>query len=108
MKDNVKKIYLCHKDEVTRENPFVFNLNHREQIVLFSTTEGYFAVENRCPHAGANLHEGMVENKILMCVWHGWRFDLETGQCLNEYWARLKTYSISTENNKIFLHVPSF
>ncbi|OPX33448.1 hypothetical protein B1H10_05970 [candidate division KSB1 bacterium 4484_188] len=99
----MKKIYLCRKSEVTRENPFVFNLNHREQIVLFSTTERYFAVENRYPYAGANLHEGIVENKILMCVWRGWRFDLESGQCLNEYRTRLKTYPVFTENDKLFL-----
>ena len=63
----------------SKDKPFIFNLNSQEQVAIFKTEEGFFAVENRCPHAGAFLHEGMVSDNILTCIWHGWRFDLETG-----------------------------
>ncbi len=98
-----QRIFVCHTRQVTPETPCRFNLGKGEQVVVFQTTEGYFAVENRCPHAGAYLHEGQIENNILTCPWHGWRFDLESGQSLTEYWARLKTYPIQIVEGKIFL-----
>lgn len=36
----------------------------------------------RCPHLGAPLITGKVTGHILECAWHGYRFDLNSGQCL--------------------------
>jgi nitrite reductase/ring-hydroxylating ferredoxin subunit len=98
-----KKVLVCHISKVKKDKPFVFNLNSQEQVTIFKTQEGYFAVENSCPHAGAFLNEGMVTDNILTCIWHGWRFDLETGQSLNEYWARLKTYPLKIDKGNIYI-----
>ncbi|UCF64989.1 MAG: Rieske (2Fe-2S) protein [bacterium] len=98
-----KKKRICKTIEISAEKPFRYNLSQNEQIVIFQSDQSYYALENRCPHAGAYLHEGMVEGGILTCIWHGWKFDLETGQSLNEYWARVKTYSLTVENKELFL-----
>ncbi len=37
----------------------------------------------RCPHLGAPLIAGKVTENILECSWHGYRFDLNTGECLS-------------------------
>lgn len=37
----------------------------------------------RCPHLGAPLITGKVTENVLECPWHGYRFDLDTGQCLS-------------------------
>ena len=48
------------------------------------TVFGEFAVQRRCPHKGADLSRfGELDGCVLTCNMHGWRFDLETGQCLN-------------------------
>jgi len=36
-------------------------------------------MENRCPHAGDPLSEGIVEGSTVMCRAHGWKFDIRTG-----------------------------
>jgi len=41
---------------------------------------GPHAYEGRCPHQGALLAEGELEDGALVCRNHRWRFDLETGQ----------------------------
>jgi len=99
----MQKTQICKTTDVSPEKPYRYDLNQNEQIVIFQADQSYFALENRCPHAGAYLHEGMVEGRILTCIWHGWKFDLETGQSINEYWARVKTYSLMIEKNIIFL-----
>ena len=40
-------------------------------------------MQRRCPHLRADLTKfGRVEDAVLTCALHGWRFDLPTGRCL--------------------------
>src|ERR1700761_9091475 len=66
------------------------------EIVLFNIDGEFFAFLNRCPHEGAKLchgvQVGLVESdgpgtfrysrkgEMLRCPWHGWEFDIRTGQ----------------------------
>jgi nitrite reductase/ring-hydroxylating ferredoxin subunit len=52
------------------------------QVVLFHVDDRIHAFENRCPHEGNPLSEGEILGPTLTCVFHNWRFDLETGACL--------------------------
>jgi nitrite reductase/ring-hydroxylating ferredoxin subunit len=65
-------------------------------IVIFNVAGEYFGLLNRCPHQGGNLCEGKLtglleaaepgqyrysrQGEILRCPWHGWEFDVRTGQ----------------------------
>ncbi len=45
---------------------------------------GGYVMERACPHRQADLSVfGEIEGDALVCTLHGWRFDLETGRCLN-------------------------
>ena len=65
------------------------------------TARGFYAVNNRCPHQGADLCAGLLtdttmapsrphefvvshEQLILACPWHRWEFDLETGRAIGD------------------------
>ncbi len=95
--------FLCHICEITSGEPFITNIDNNQQIVIFRTEDNYYAIENRCPHAGAYLHEGYIEEQILICHWHGWKFNLETGQCLDDPLAKLKTYPLKLEGGNIYI-----
>jgi len=99
----IQEKYICMTSKISPQKPYLFNLTDNEQMVIFQAGQNYFALENRCPHAGALLHEGTIEGQILTCIWHGWKFDLESGQSLNEYWARIKTYALSVKNSGIYV-----
>lgn len=65
-------------------------------IGIFNLKGEYFALRNTCPHQGGPLCEGRVtgflhaqkpgervysrQGEILRCSWHGWEFDIRTGQ----------------------------
>jgi 3-phenylpropionate/trans-cinnamate dioxygenase ferredoxin subunit len=65
-------------------------------IVVFRIADEFFALLNRCPHQGGPLCDGtlggLIEaaepgryrytrpDEILRCPWHGWEFDVRTGQ----------------------------
>ena len=66
------------------------------QIAVFNIKGEFFGLMNRCPHQGAALCEGpliglaqssdpgVIEytklGEIIRCPWHGWEFDIRTGQ----------------------------
>lgn len=53
------------------------------QIALFEIDGQIFAINNRCPHEGYPLIEGTVKKDCrLACNWHGWTFDLKSGQAM--------------------------
>ncbi len=54
-----------------------------QPVALFRLTDGrVFAVDNRCPHEGYPLVQGAVSGQTLTCVWHNFKFDLQSGECL--------------------------
>jgi nitrite reductase/ring-hydroxylating ferredoxin subunit len=52
------------------------------QVAVFHTADGVFAVDNRCPHQGYPLVQGVVAGCVLTCQWHNYKFDLRDGACV--------------------------
>lgn len=48
-------------------------------MAVVRTSEGVFAVDDRCSHADVSLSDGEVEGCLLECWLHGSAFDLSTG-----------------------------
>ena len=53
-----------------------------ERIVLARVGETVYACSDTCAHQGGPLSEGKLAGARLACPWHGWMFDLRSGQCL--------------------------
>lgn len=102
----MKTVFVCNTKQILPQKPFIFQIEKYEQVIIFNSGEEFFAVENRCPHAGALLNESEIEGRMLTCIWHGWQFDLKSGRCLNDPWAQLKSYEINVKNGEVFLLLP--
>jgi len=54
-----------------------------EELLAFRDTRGVVGIiDQHCPHRGANLWLGRVEECGIRCVYHGWKFDTE-GACVD-------------------------
>lgn len=49
-------------------------------LAVFNTGERFLAVENRCPHEGGPLADGIVGGSTVTCPLHNWRICLESGR----------------------------
>ncbi len=67
-------------EEVPETGAKVIELSGR-RVAVFRAEERFYAVDDVCPHQDRPLADGQVEDGHLVCPWHGWRFDLGTGQC---------------------------
>ncbi len=60
-------------------------------VAVFCIEEEYFAINDFCPHMGASLASGYVENGGVMCPWHAWRFSVKDGTWLDNPNGKVKT-----------------
>ena len=116
----VASIDICAADELPPGGRRIVDADGRS-IGVFNIDGELFAVRNTCPHQGAQLCLGTVsgtmlpsdpyeylygrESRVLRCPWHGWEFDLETGEKLFDVTerARVKTYPVSVEGGRVVL-----
>ena len=75
------------------------------EIAVFRTTDGYFAVDNLCPHRGAPLSDGRLDGVVVTCPWHGWVFDVRTGALRMNPDCRLGTYPVDQRADGVFVDV---
>ncbi|MAY86657.1 MAG: ring-hydroxylating oxygenase subunit alpha [Pseudooceanicola sp.] len=71
-------------DELMSGRPVVPVKLLGEELVLFRDTEGKLGLIGRhCPHRGADLCYGRLEDNGLRCPFHGWHFNRD-GQCVEQ------------------------
>ena len=80
-------------------------LHGGKELALYRVGGEYFCVENFCPHKGAPLADGRLDGPSVTCDWHGWRFDLRTGACLNRAADAVETYEVVVEDGWIKIKV---
>ncbi len=71
------------------------------EIALFFDEGSYYALDNACPHQGAPLCEGVIFDKSVTCLWHGWRFSLENGTWLDSPRTKIGSYPVRVEGDAI-------
>ncbi len=49
-------------------------------------------LDDACPHAGGSLSGGHIHDGCVVCPWHGWPFDAQTGQCPDNPAVMVNTY----------------
>ena len=58
-------------------------------VAVFYSDGQYYAIDDMCPHMGASLSAGHLENGIVTCPWHAWRFKVCDGTWCDN--PRIKT-----------------
>ena len=79
-----------------------FELDGRT-FALFLVEGKYYCVDNTCLHRGGPIWEGFLDGAVVACPWHGWQYDLDTGQCKGRPSAKLVTYEVRVEGDDILI-----
>ena len=71
-------------------------------IAIFRTAnDQVFAIDDRCPHKGGPLSEGIVHGTSVTCPLHAAVFDLTTGQGTDDW--QVKTHAVRVEGGRVSL-----
>jgi len=92
-------------DEVPAGQGKVVEVNGIE-IALFNAGGTFFASGSICPHESGPLGEGVLEADTVICPWHGFDFDLKTGECLVDPELKVPCYPVKVEGSDIYVETP--
>jgi len=76
------------------------DLPEGRELALYNVNGEFYATENFCPHKGAPLAAGTLCEHTIECDWHGWQFDVRTGEFLTVT-EKLKTYEVVVEEGSV-------
>lgn len=73
-------------------------------IAVFRTAGGaIFAVEDRCPHRGGPLSQGIVHGEQVTCPLHNWVISLKTGEAQGADAGCVRTVAVKVERGMVHL-----
>ena len=77
------------------------------RVVLARVGDRVYACGDTCSHQGGPLSEGRLSGSRLACPWHGWMYDVRTGQCLFPgRGAGVPSYPVQVDADQILLELP--
>ncbi len=74
-------------------------------VAVFRTGDEWYAIDDLCPHMGASLAEGYVEDHTVTCPWHAWQFDVCTGTAIFDPQFQLETFAVHLEGDELLVEV---
>ena len=79
----------------------IHRIEHEAQVIALINIDGeFYAVDGICGHAGGPLCRGQVDadEKVISCPWHGWEYDLKSGECLMDPSLSQKVFAVTVED----------
>ena len=114
------KHFACKTSEVPADAAKIVNIG-RLSVGLFRLDDGFHALLNICPHKGAALCEGPVcgttkptdrtefvyhrAGELVRCAWHGWEFDIRTGEFLVDRSIRTRSFPVTVEDDDLYVTI---
>ncbi len=93
-------------EEVPPGHPRLVEVNGA-RIVLVRVGDQVYACGDTCAHKGGPLSQGKLNGTRLACPWHGWIYDVRTGQCaFPGRGAGVASYRARLEGDAIFVEMP--
>ncbi len=76
----------------------------KRDVAVANVDGEFFALSNVCRHAFGPLGEGFMDGPVVMCPWHGWRYDVRDGTTDHPN-ADVKTYETVVRDGEVFVIV---
>jgi nitrite reductase (NADH) small subunit len=94
---------VCAVNDVPAPGARRFRVGTTTLALLRPDGERVYALEDRCPHKGGPLSEGIVSHDRVACPLHGRCVELATGRMIAPDEGGTRTFSVRVEAGRIFL-----
>ncbi len=91
---------VCRVDELAEGEGRTVEVGNK-LVAVFRCGGEYRAIDDVCPHMGASLSGGYVENGIVTCPWHAWRFRLSDGAWADNPRVKIGSYAVRVEGEAV-------
>lgn len=76
-------------------------------VALFNVGGTFYALDGICPHQGGPLGKGQLTGCTITCPWHGFQFDVTTGQHLTSKSLVHPTLAVKVEAGEVLVELPA-
>ena len=90
-------------NSIPRRGARTIQVPRREIAVFRTANDEVFALENRCPHKGGPLSEGIVHGRKVACPLHNWIIDLESGGATGADHGCARSFPVKIENDRVLI-----
>jgi nitrite reductase (NADH) small subunit len=75
-----------------------------KEIAVFKTENGDIrAIENRCPHKGGVLAEGILSGEYVFCPMHDWKISVKDGNVQAPDVGCVQTYPVEVNGGQVYV-----
>jgi nitrite reductase (NADH) small subunit len=92
----------CPVTDLAEDKPKSCQVSGRN-VTLVKSNDRVFALDGVCPHRGGPLAEGFVQDGCLYCPWHGWGFNLETGNYVGAPGIGVRTHPVEVKDGSVMV-----
>lgn len=94
------------REQIPERGARVLRIDGRS-VALFRTGDGgIFALEDRCPHRGGPLSQGIVHGRCVTCPLHEWIIELETGRAAAPDEGATARFDVKVEHGVVLIDWP--
>ena len=72
-------------------------------VALFNVDGNFYAMDGICPHQGGPLGKGDLCGAIVTCPWHGFQFDVTSGQHQTSKSLVHPTFPVKVETGDVLI-----
>jgi nitrite reductase/ring-hydroxylating ferredoxin subunit len=72
-----------------------------QDLALARIGDEVYALQGHCLHLQGPLCEGRLRRHVLSCPWHGWQYDVRTGENEFDRAIKLETYEVQVEDGEV-------
>ncbi len=81
-----------------------FEVNGR-MVAVFLVNGQYHAIDDQCPHMGASLAGGRLEEGVVSCPLHAWRFRVKDGTWCDDRRVSIDSFEVRVQGDEIQVQV---
>lgn len=104
-----KWVRITHCENIPLREGRAVKIGGRD-IAVFNLGNRFLAVENRCPHQGGPLADGITSGSTVVCPLHAWKVDLECGAVVKptDRGSCVRSFQVRVEDGIVLLNVSDF
>lgn len=101
-----RELVVCREEEIPEGERKIVEVEGLS-VGIFHHKGRWLALRNSCLHRGGPVATGCLEGDTITCPWHGFEYDIFSGELLVDTSAKLEMYPISVQDGKVSLMVPA-
>lgn len=100
-------IAIGHIDDIPVRGARCIRTEHGRIAVFRTGANEVFAIEDRCPHKGGPLSDGIVHGRAVTCPLHNFVISLEDGQAQGADEGQVRTYPVRNDGGRLSITLPN-